>query len=193
MAERIEKIGLFYADISTWRKFIESLPELSFNRENRNAGSANKYSDRRTLTRCRIIDNSGKPLTLSVPMSHACPTEISNHGRWQNMHLNALRTIYSRTPYFAHLMPLLLPLYQIELPAQANYFFSRGEEIICRMLNLPQICSDLNRMALSRSNLYNTLRSQWHERLNADMWIGDALFRYGPETIWGLIPDIKNE
>lgn len=188
MVGKSEKIGLFYADVATWRRRVASMLTSTAQQADATAADSHIPSDKKNLTRCRIIDNSGNTLTLSVPMSHSATAELSNHGRWQNMHLNALRTIYGRAPYFAHIMPLLIPLYQLPLPTPATEFFTAGEKLFMQILNLPRICTDLNQMTRERSNLYNQLTAYWRPRLTDQSWIGDALFRFGPESIWGLLP-----
>ncbi|MDE6287054.1 MAG: WbqC family protein [Muribaculaceae bacterium] len=75
------------------------------------------YDKRRKETHRYTIADARGPLTLTVPVQppHGIPrarwtqVALSDHGRWQDVHAQALASAYGRTPYYEHYIPRLAP------------------------------------------------------------------------------------
>lgn len=138
----------------------------------------------RAITRYNISDT----LTLSVPLVHGSGKPmVSDHGRWRRAHLNALQTAYGRTPYYPYLMPEIAGLYDMAPPYPLEILLEQGEAIVRRWLRLPEVLEDVRHLRAERPALYDELRREWQPRINRNLWIVDALFRYGPDAVFGLI------
>lgn len=138
----------------------------------------------REMTRYRISDT----LTLSVPLVHGPGKPmVSDHGRWRRAHLNALQAAYGRTPYYPYLMSEIAALYDMEPPYPPELLLRQGDEIVRRWLRLPEVAEYIRDMRIERPDLYEDLCREWQPRINHNLWIGDALFKYGPDAVFGLI------
>ncbi len=84
------------------------------------AGIAMKatYDKRRKETHRYSVADARGALTLTVPVQppHGIPrarwtqVALSDHGRWQDVHSQALASAYGRTPYYEHYIPRLAPV-----------------------------------------------------------------------------------
>lgn len=76
------------------------------------------YDKRRKETHRYTVADARGPLTLTVPVQppHGIPrarwtqVALSDHGRWQDVHAQALASAYGRTPYYEHYIPRLSPV-----------------------------------------------------------------------------------
>lgn len=70
----------------------------------------------KSVHRTTILSPGGKPVTLTVPVTHTPGARIwedirvSPHGHWWTVHAGAIESAYGRTPYFEYYYPLLRPL-----------------------------------------------------------------------------------
>lgn len=72
---------------------------------------------------------------------------ISQHGRWQHVHLGALEARLGRTPFWRHLEPLVVPL----IADASGPLFSLNEalgKIMDKFLDLPTLLPELREFAL---------------------------------------------
>lgn len=80
------------------------------------------FVKRSERSRC-IISNGGREVMLSVPVSAAegydqlshvpmSEVRIAREGRWREVHAEALRSAYGKTPYFDYYEDLILPIYE---------------------------------------------------------------------------------
>lgn len=112
---------------------------------------------------------------------------ISAHGRWQEVHLGALRAVYGRTPLFPHLFPQIEKVYS-EKSAGALADFNRAiHEIAVGWLGLDADGITSLKEALSRNpEKMKALKKEREKYINKDYSIFDCLFRLGRESIFVL-------
>lgn len=93
-------------------------------------------------TRCYIASPQGK-LALTLPIertgdtSHTpmCDIRLSDHGRWQHQHWQAIQTAYENTPFFEYYADELRPHY--EYPARYLWEFNASlQTLMLDWLNL---------------------------------------------------------
>ncbi|MCQ2335501.1 MAG: WbqC family protein [Paludibacteraceae bacterium] len=137
--------------------------------------------------RCTILDATGHPLVLSVPVKkveskqYTRDVEISYQTRWQHQHWMAILSAYKKTPYFDYYQDYLRPLYEREtrwLIELNDWTF----DIVHSLLH--------NQMPDGNTGRTNKT-SDWAEQNLENRWgneicILDALFRLGPEAILQL-------
>lgn len=113
--------------------------------------------------------------------------EISQHGRWQDVHLGALRAAYGRTPYFAHLFPQIERVYEERSHGPLCGFNTVLHELALSWLDLDSRAGDdLMRMFLTNRLRAMQIAEEVKRNINMDYSIFDALFRLGRETLFGL-------
>lgn len=177
----------FCGSVDWWRRYLEgrlageeSLPPMP----------------RRELMRCHIRDHAGNELTLSVPVAggasvvkHA-PVEnwiISEHGRWEAMHLGALNAAYGKTPFYRHYIPRLQALIEHH-PERATDFTNSIGEYIAEALHIETLLPQLRENDATRREMIAERRERLDRNLPPSTSILDPLFRFGPEAIFLLIP-----
>lgn len=107
---------------------------------------------------------------------------LSDHGRWPLLHLRAMETAYSSTPYYQHYIG---PVWEILENVRAGDHFA---EITLRLHNCVL-------EALKVENLLPKLRNDREkiekfdkiEIKDTDLAIFDVIFRKGPDAIFALL------
>lgn len=150
---------------------------------------------------CRGCDMSGKdfvrgaiagPLLLSVPLEGGASVtkrlrpggdsaglRLSGHGKWRREHLGAFSAAYGRAPFYIHLMPALEDAYGLS-ESDPRYDVLAGALYRVTMawvgehLRLREACA--GNEALRRR------MEEMKTKVNTDLSIFDAIFRFGKET-----------
>lgn len=131
--------------------------------------------------------------TLSVPLcggasqlkSSGCDIfdiAISDHGRWREEHLGALKAAYGRTPFFSHLFPLIEERYSQKSHASLGAFNESLFSLAAEFLDIESIAPALSEMRLNNPRRYASIRSELIRNVNLNYSIFDALFRLGKDT-----------
>jgi hypothetical protein len=99
------------------------------------------YTKQTYRNRCIIASPSGpQPLTVPVERDDTSHTEVrdvrlSDHGKWQHLHWQAIRTAYDGSPYFEFYADDLLPLFE----HRYSYLLDFNEAlraVVCELIDL---------------------------------------------------------
>ena len=143
---------------------------------------------------CRTLIAGGR--MLSVPVEGGASAlkrrgvedvAISQHGRWQEVHLGALRAAYGRTPYFAHLFPQIEKIYEERSKGSLSRFNEALHRLALRWLGMEE--GDDGRLRewfLSNPERAREIAEEMRSNINMEYSIFDAIFRLGKETLFGL-------
>lgn len=100
----------FFAPISVFSDLVKYDSLLIESQEN--------YQKRGFRNRC-IIDSAQGPLTLSIPLAKGKnekmpirEVKISFDTNWQRLHLESIKSSYGNSPYFDHVYPDMIKIYQ---------------------------------------------------------------------------------
>lgn len=156
----------------------------------------------KNLARTRILSASGCEVLLSVPVtggSHALKGRrrtdvmISQHGRWQDVHLGAWRAAYGRIPFFTHLFPEMERIYAEKSHGSLAEFNEAMHRLAVKWLGLP-VSADAVRSALeSNPERFKSVIGEYKRNLTPEISIFDAIFRYGKEAIFPLFAIIEEK
>ncbi len=116
----------------------------------------------------------------------ADPT-VAEHGRWRHTHLGAWNAAYGKCPFFSHFYPALQEIYQLPAGLRLEEWNRHFAEIVIRMLRPEDELPALRQMAVERGVLFKELQREMTAKINYNLSIFDALFRYGRETLFGLV------
>lgn len=161
-------------------------------------GGSLPEAPRRELMRTMLRGKAGEEVRLSVPVSggasaikHGDPLgwEISEHGRWREMHLGALDACLSSTPYYQHLLPRIEGIIREVRPAAALFCRSLDAEIM-DFLKAEELLPALRQMAADTPALYEARRRDAACLADYDQSIVALLCRLGPEAIFALLPPL---
>lgn len=158
---------------------------------------------RREMMRTVIAGADGATVRLSVPvvggagmLKHGDPKRwtVSDHGRWQAMHLGALDAAYSRTPYYQHYIPRIAKLINSAPGRPAEAFCADLVAAIDNFLGLPAILPSIAEMLRTSPSLAASLARDHSQKIpdtfNTDpetLSILHLLFQQGPATLFPLI------
>lgn len=150
--------------------------------------------------RYKIIDTRGE-LSLTVPVCHLSGNRgwdevaISDHGQWWKLHLTALESAYSRTPFFEFYIDRFLPL--LADPAESEFkdigsLCHRADSLVRNILDLPESLDPLQLpegYADLRHEKFDASDLQPYWQIRADrlgfhpnLSILDMIFNIGPES-----------
>ena len=93
--------------------------------------------------RC-MIDSPNGILSLSIPVEHGggeklrtCDVMVSEHGRWRQMHWNALLSSYRNSPFFDYYADDFRPFFSESCPYRRLVDFNRALlDTVCSLLDL---------------------------------------------------------
>lgn len=148
---------------------------------------ATNLRDGRELARCIIAAPDGGDLTLSVPVAggaHALRSRdaihaehlLSDHGKWRSEHLGAWQASYGRTPYFIHIFPEIETAYQ-RSQTQGYTLSMLADDMHSIVLRWIEETRDVQLTPAAAQRC-----AELATKLNTDLSIFDALFRFGKET-----------
>ena len=114
---------------------------------------------------------------------------LSDHGRWRDVHLGALKAAYGKTPFFIHLYPEIEKVYSEKGEGGLPDFTEAIHNVIKQWLGLDgRMISQLRVLKKEHPDRIRVLK----ERMlpagqNTGLSILDMLFRYGKETVIALL------
>lgn len=164
------------------------LPSLAWLRREPQALAAARRHPNRTL----LADG----LLLTVPVAGGgrrfrrtpFPGEtfpLSDHGRWTHVHLGAIETLYSRTPYFPHYFPAVADI----LAASPQFMDQLNDSLMRFMLDAVHASELLPLMRQPARQIAEEAR-RLRKSVVPEVSFLDPLFRFGPEAIFLLAPTL---
>lgn len=113
---------------------------------------------------------------------------ISAHGRWQEVHLGALKATYGRSPYFAYLFPEIEKVYREKGSGTLNEFNEAIHSIALRWLSLdPEGIRVIRDAVKIDPDRIRTLGRERKKGIDPDYSILHLLFRLGKESLFVLL------
>ncbi|MDE6717501.1 MAG: WbqC family protein [Muribaculaceae bacterium] len=113
---------------------------------------------------------------------------VSAHGRWQEVHLGALKAAYGRAPYFAYLFPEIEKAYREKSGETLKEFNDAIHTIVLRWLSLNPGGIRAIREAVKRDpDRIRTLGRERKKGIDPDYSILHLLFRLGKESLFVLL------
>lgn len=163
-----------------------------------------RYDKRFKSVHRYAIADAGGELRLTVPVSRPeggflsgkltwGDVTVSDHGRWWEVHLQALESAYGRTPFFEFYIDRFIPLFSPE-PRSICSMVMDADALIRNILGLEtkvsqeivptDLCDDYRRVDFSTVDAprpYWQLRADRHGFLSR-LSILDLIFNLGPEA-----------
>lgn len=112
---------------------------------------------------------------------------VAEHGRWRQSHQGAWNADYGKTPFFGHIYPAFQEIYQLPVGLPLEEWNRRFAEVVIKMLRPEEELPAIMEMAQTRRMLLNELKREYTAKINYNLSIFDALFRYGRDTLFGLV------
>lgn len=142
------------------------------------------------MARCRIA--GGQRLTVPVEggarsLGRNSDPEISQHGRWQEVHLGAWRAAYGRSPWFAHLFPEMEALYRNNTHATLSDFTDGLNAIAMKWIGDEALQDEARRFREAHPERFRAISEEMRKNIDPELSIFDALFRLGNDTLFILI------
>lgn len=142
-------------------------------------------------------------LTLRIPVEgggkqlkhrNANPDRIllSNHGKWRHEHLAAMSAVYGKAPYFGYLFPLIQEVYENSEGMTLGEFNRRLNGVMDRVLNREGTRGSLLKMQEEHPARLDAICRGVKGKIDYSISIIDAVFRLGPEAVFGLILNDKS-
>ena len=142
------------------------------------------------MARCAIA--SGQ--LLSVPIEGGAGTlragsdpPLSQHGRWQEVHLGAWRACYGRMPWFQFLFPGMEAIYRDCSHASFSAFTIPLFELAQKWIGDENVILQARKLREENPDRFRALASEFGKNIDPRLSIFDALFRLGRDTIWVLL------
>lgn len=156
--------------------------------------SVETYRNRKNLFRTKIAGAHGQPpMLLSVPIlrgsrkgGNSGSPELSQHGRWQAIHIGAIKAGYGGSPFFLHIYPLLESI----LKNRDGEFTTMSEELhqtVLRSLALEENIEGLRVLESEDSGRLRQLKKDKSKGVIQEMSIFDVIFRKGREALFSLL------
>ncbi len=153
------------------------------------------YDKRRKEThRYTVADTRGR-LTLTVPVQppHGIPrarwthVALSDHGRWQQVHAQALASAYGRTPYYEHYIPRLAPALFAPGGTPLAVQIEQLNAIVCDILLIDTPISYTGQAVLPPPDAAPSMPPHWQLRARdfgflPGLSVLDLIFSLGPEA-----------
>ncbi|MBD5338523.1 MAG: WbqC family protein [Bacteroides sp.] len=170
-------------DNGAWGRIISAMP---------------RGERRRALARTTVAGANGQgPLTLSVPVQGGGSTlkrgypgewRLSMHGRWQAVHLGALATAWSATPFFPHVMPLIHDVLDSTYEGMPfGEMTATLHRVVAGVLDVESLLPEIRSLTGTRAELIRRLSDEKMSGFHTDFTILDVIFRKGPEGIFLLL------
>ncbi|MBD5208214.1 MAG: WbqC family protein [Bacteroidales bacterium] len=131
---------------------------------------------------------------LSVPVAGGASAlkrggdlQISQHGRWQDVHLGALRAVYGRTPWFIHLFPEIERIYNCFSEGRMADFTGELHKLVLHWIGDEATLNAAMEMHCNQPERFEAIASELSKGIDPELSVLDALFRLGPDVIFLLI------
>ncbi|MBD5288721.1 MAG: WbqC family protein [Bacteroides sp.] len=114
---------------------------------------------------------------------------ISDHGRWPDVHLGAIKAIYGKTPYFPYLFPELERIYKEYGGGSLEKFNLAIHNLILRWLGLADesFLTELRQLSSEKKDIILRLAMENSRNIDMNHSILGLLFRLGKESVFTLI------
>lgn len=155
----------------------------------------------KALCRTTIAGAHGQPpMTLSVPIAggssavrrwEATEWRLSDHGRWQHIHLGAIQAAYGSSPLYPHIMDTLRPVIDYPVTSGVSMFAQLSHaihRIVLGHLNIDENICALREMINARQDFASVLRHEYSRDVIEYLSIFDVIFRKGEDAIFALLP-----
>lgn len=137
-------------------------------------------------------------LMLSVPVMgggsvlkrHDCrDVMISSHGRWQEVHLGALKAVFGKTPYFLHIYPEVENIYKIYGEGSLEELNLALHRLALHWLGLDEeeTLTALRELPEEKRLLIKRIGEGMKNEIGMNYSIFGALFRLGRESLFALL------
>ena len=112
--------------------------------------------------------------------------QISDHGVWRREHLGAWNAVYGKTPFFAHLYPLIEEAYNAHSRGSLAEFNGALWNVVADFLGLDSALESLDKMKMANAQRFFEIREEFATKVNLNYSIFDALFRLGKNVLFLL-------
>ncbi len=139
-------------------------------------------------------------MTLSVPveggasrLKRECGSEIiiSDHGRWQDVHLGALKAHYGKAPYFSHLFPKIERIYKEKSSGPLQDFNLALHQLALQWLGLEDgdkmLIKEIREADSEKRAMLSRLAEESKRNIDMNHSIFNLLFRLGKESLFALL------
>ena len=137
-------------------------------------------------------------MVLSVPVSGGASilkrrdcseVMISDHGRWQEVHLGALKAVFGKTPYFQHIYPEIENIYRKYGEGRLEDFNLTLHRLVIHWLGADdeESIESLLTMSQERRLLIKRIGEERKKEIDMNHSIFGALFRLGRESLFALL------
>ncbi|MDE5790598.1 MAG: WbqC family protein [Muribaculaceae bacterium] len=137
-------------------------------------------------------------IMLSVPvvgggarLKRECGRDImiSDHGRWQDVHLGAIKAVYGKTPYFAHLFPVIKGIYRDHGIGSLEDFNLALHHLALHWLGLDEegLLEEIRGMSPDKKELLGVLAQEMRKDIDMNHSIFGLLFRLGRESLFAIL------
>lgn len=137
-------------------------------------------------------------IILSVPvvgggarLKRDCGSDvmISDHGRWQDVHLGAIKAAYGRTAFFPHLFPEMEKIYRGCTDGRLESFNMALHRLALHWLGLDDVAflEELRWLPPKKKRLLAKLAEENRKDIDMNHSIFGLLFRLGREGVLALL------
>lgn len=112
---------------------------------------------------------------------------LSNHGKWRHEHLAAMSAVYGKAPYYGYLFPLIKEVYGESEGITLGEFNRKLNAVMDRVLNIDRAKDSLLKMQEEYPERLAAISQRIKGKMDYSISIIDAVFRLGPEAVFGLI------
>lgn len=142
------------------------------------------------MARCVIA--GGQRLTVPVEggarsLGRSHNPVISQHGRWQEVHLGAWRAVYGRMPWFPHLFPEMERIYREDTHGCIECFTLRLHELAMKWIGDGEIRRQAAVFRQENPERFRAIAYELAKNIDPGLSIFDTLFRLGRDTLFILI------
>lgn len=137
------------------------------------------------------------PLLLSVPVEGGSSAIkhrglrpdilLSQHGRWQQVHLGAWKATYGKSPYFTYLFPEIERVYLAMSHGTVADFTGELDRLARRWLCPEVFIEEFRRLENLNPKRAIELMEETKTKINYSYSIFDAIFRLGKNAMFGLM------
>lgn len=142
----------------------------------------------------------GNGIMLSVPvvgggakLKRECKSDllISDHGRWQDVHLGAMKALYGKTPYFQHLFPEIEKIYRERSNGSLEDFNLAIHHLVLHWLGIDEKnrmwIEEIKELPDQKKELIHRLAEENRKDIDMNNSILALLFRLGRESVFALL------
>ncbi|MDE5773323.1 MAG: WbqC family protein [Muribaculaceae bacterium] len=193
----------YMATVSWYRAYLDTRLASAAASDDDAVLAANRLciSNGRELSRSVVAGAHGQqPVLLSVPVAGGAHTvkrggeqrwSLSDHGRWQPMHLGALKAAYGNTPFYSHCIDRIAPIISRPLKGEPGDFARMTRDIhhqVLEILNIEYNLPALRTMIMERKEFAATIHTEYSTDVMEYFSLFDVIFHKGEASIFTLLP-----